>query len=268
VWFADVGVVLGLVLVAGWLAVFGWSLTRRRAGHPVRGGLLVGTGVAAVLFAAQSWVVDAVADPGRLAAADQPVLDWVLAHRSGAATAAMVAISDAGGTVGMALLAAVGAVAVWSRGHRGDAAVIVVAALGSAVLLTGFKNLYERARPPAVDQLAIESTYSLPSGHSLGSAVVIGVLAAVAIRHLHRPAARVAVGALAGCAVALIGVSRLYLGVHWTTDVLVGWLLGGAWLALCLGVGAPAALSRERSDTLRSVDRVLVGQVAGRRRRS
>ena len=80
-----------------------------------------------------------------------------------------------------------------------------------------------------------ETSSALPSGHSLGAVVVIGLVAAIAVLSVPGRARRAAIGAGAAVAVLLIGESRLYLGVHWPTDIACGYLLGGAWLALCVG---------------------------------
>jgi undecaprenyl-diphosphatase len=90
-----------------------------------------------------------------------------------------------------------------------------------------------------------ENNPALPSGHALGSIVVLGVLAAVVLLATHRTLLRVAAVAAAALGVLTIGVSRLYLGVHWLTDVVTGWFLGGAWLAVC--VTALCVLNRRRS---------------------
>jgi len=75
---------------------------------------------------------------------------------------------------------------------------------------------------------------SFPSRYVVGAAAVLGVLAVVAVRCLHRRVPRVAVSVAALGATVSIGVSRLYLGVHWVGDVLGGWLIGGLWLTVCV----------------------------------
>jgi undecaprenyl-diphosphatase len=133
----------------------------------------------------------------------------------------------------MAVTAAM-AVALLLRSRRHvEAVTVAVAALGAGALVVGFKHLYGRARPPVTDQLVVQTNASLPSGHALGSMVVLGVLAVVGVLHIQRPAIRAGVVGLAVVLIAAIGLSRIYLGVHWITDVLTGWLLGGAWLAVC-----------------------------------
>ena len=115
--------------------------------------------------------------------------------------------------------------------------------------------------PPLVDQITAQSTFALPSGHALGSIVVIGVLTAAAVLVARRSRRRAVVCAGAG-GIVLIGVSRLYLGVHRLTDVLTGWLLGGAWLAVCIGAlvllgrrdGVSAAQPAEQAQGPTGVD--------------
>jgi undecaprenyl-diphosphatase len=240
VWFADVGLGLAWILLAGWLLVAGLAATvgrtamstvvPRSAGVP----LLVGTGATIVLFAAQAGLVDTVEDGAGSGLLDQWVLAWFVSHRAPAITTVMTAVSAAGGTAVMAALALIGAGLLWRIRRRAEAATVIGAAVGAGLLVTGFKHLYDRARPPAIDRLTVETNYALPSGHALGSMVVLGVLAAIAVLLSRRFAVQAGAVAFAIVGIVTIGVSRLYLGVHWGTDVLTGWLLGGAWLALCV----------------------------------
>lgn len=242
-WFADIGLAMALIILAGWSTVVGLATASAQWGRPALGALLtpparlpvlVGTGAAAVLFAAQAGVVDTVADLAGNGVLDQAVWAWFVAHRTPSLTVVMAAVSRYGGTAGMALLALIGAAVLWRYRRRAQAGVVVAATVGAALLVSAFKNLYGRVRPPLVDQLVVETNAALPSGHSLGSVVVLGVLAAVVVLLVRRTALRVGAVLAAAAGIAAIGVSRLYLGVHWATDVLTGWLLGGAWLALCV----------------------------------
>jgi membrane-associated phospholipid phosphatase len=104
----------------------------------------------------------------------------------------------------------------------------------------------------------IETNPALPSGHALGSIVVLGVLAAVVVLATRRTLLRVAAVAVAALGVLTIGVSRLYLGVHWLTDVVTGWFLGGAWLAVC--VTTLCVLSRRRSAGQVGAQQAAVGR--------
>ena len=94
--------------------------------------------------------------------------------------------------------------------------------------------------------MTIETNPALPSGHALGSIVVLGVLAAVVVLATRHTLLRVAAVATAALGVLTIGLSRLYLGVHWLTDVVTGWFLGGAWLAVC--VTTLCVLTRRRGS--------------------
>src|SRR3954452_14580878 len=234
---ADIEQWLGLGVVLVWLLAAGATAAGRfpRVGRLHR-ATLVGTAVAAGLFALQATVVDAVADPDGLSVADPPTLAWFVEHRTPAATVFFQAVALVGGSAGMAVLAALAAAVLLVRRRRRAALVVIVAAAVAELLNGGLKDLYQRLRPPAATRLGPETNYSLPSGHALVSIVVIGIIAAVVVVTARRQATRVAVLAAAAVAVAAIGVCRLYLGVHWLTDVLDGWLVGGTWLALCVTV--------------------------------
>jgi len=242
-WFADTGQGLSWALMAGWLLAVVLAVIGSRTGNSGLGRVLppavrlpvaIGSGVAAVLVVVQAGLVDTVADGGGAGLLDRSVLSWFVAHRGGVATTAMAAVSALGGTVGMAVLAVLAASLLWWFHRCAEAVVVVVATAGAGVLVTGFKNLYGRARPPEAYRLSVETNASLPSGHALGSIVVLGVLAAVVVILWRRTAVQVTAVATAVVGIVAVAVSRLYLGVHWVTDILTGWALGGAWLALCV----------------------------------
>ena len=118
--------------------------------------------------------------------------------------------------------------------HKVSAALFTSSVLGGFLLSTVLKISFRRARPELWPALATEETYSFPSGHATLATVFYGGLAAVAF-HLS-PNRAVRAGALAGAGVLVagIGTSRVYLGAHWTTDVLGGTLLGLSWETFCL----------------------------------
>lgn len=180
-------------------------------------------------------------------AVDEPVLGWMIDHRSETLTPTMRTISDLGGGLAMTLFAVAVSGALVVSGHRLPALFVAAAGLGGSLLSYTGKQLVGRARPPAADHLVMVSNPAFPSGHSLGSCAVVGAVAIVAVALLRRRAAKLAAAAAASLFVLAVGLSRLYLGVHWATDVLGGWLLGGLWLGICLV--AYRAFARRRIPT-------------------
>jgi undecaprenyl-diphosphatase len=96
------------------------------------------------------------------------------------------------------------------------------------------KYIVHRPRPYFDNPLLILTTYSFPSGHALASTVLYGLLAAFAVQASKTWRQRVVAVSIALCLIALVCFSRVYLGVHYLTDVLAGVLEGVLWLALCL----------------------------------
>jgi membrane-associated phospholipid phosphatase len=220
------------------------SVGRDRPGVP----RTVGTGlaVAAVLLVAQGAVARAAPVRPDGADVDHRVLDWMVAHREPVVTGAGVLLARLGGTAAMTLLTVVAVLALVRLGRRPAALVVAVTALGGGLLVVGFKAVYRRPRPPRADQVIHYSEYALPSGHALGSAVVLGIVAAASYPLLRGAAARRWLVAGAAAGTLAVGVSRVYLAAHWLTDVLTGWLLGGAWLSL--GVTALALCAAARRE--------------------
>lgn len=117
--------------------------------------------------------------------------------------------------------------------HRRLALVVLIASLGSLGVNTALKNSFERERPSLVPHGAQVYTASFPSGHSMVAASTYLTLALLLGRAERRRRLK-AYWLLAALVVtALVGVSRVYLGVHWPTDVLAGWTAGAGWAMLC-----------------------------------
>jgi cation-transporting ATPase E len=156
---------------------------------------------------------------------------WLHVHSSSELVTVFKVITWAGNSV--VLLLVVGAVAaiLARRGRTQDAAVLVLALVGAGVLNSLLKLLFQRPRP----ELAFVhlETYSFPSGHAAVATATFATLAFV-IGQRARPRQALAVGAAAVALILLVGFSRLYLGVHYLSDVLAGTSFGLAWASLCL----------------------------------
>ena len=154
---------------------------------------------------------------------DGNVQAWLLAHHDSWLETAFLWITRVGGIWGMRVLAFLGAVYLWFHGHRRVAAGVLVVPAVAVLLFDTAKRIYARPRPPALGG-SVDSSFSFPSGHATASAAVCCTLAYVLWREglMNRWAALV----LAVFVPLLVGVSRLYLNVHWATDVLGGWSVG------------------------------------------
>jgi undecaprenyl-diphosphatase len=108
----------------------------------------------------------------------------------------------------------------------------VLAIAGGALISTALKSGFARARPDLVPHGDVVTSMSFPSGHAMSSAVVYLTLAALLVRVQTTHRRKVYLMAVAIVLTLLIGVSRVYLGVHWPSDVLAGWCLGSAWALL------------------------------------
>jgi undecaprenyl-diphosphatase len=133
-------------------------------------------------------------------------------------------------------------------GKHGAALWVLVSVGGGAVLSNLLKLAIERPRPDLVARLVEVNTTSFPSGHATLAAVTYLTLGALLSRVEARRRAKIYVLTVAVVLTFLIGVSRIYLGVHWPTDVLAGWCVGAAWAMLCWRV----ALALQRSGTIES----------------
>lgn len=195
--------------------------------------------VAAALFC---WLA-AVVVHGGLAGFDETVRTNVHGLTAPWLTASVEALTWLGAWVVLALFSGVAAVALNRAGRRREMKFFLVIMAGAVVLENALKFSIQRPRPPPFFGTD-PTTYSFPSGHALFSLCFYGALAVV----LNRTAHRVIAWPAAVVIVAAIGGTRIYLGVHYPTDVIAGFLVAIAWLCTVLAAEAylaPAGLRRE-----------------------
>jgi undecaprenyl-diphosphatase len=133
--------------------------------------------------------------------------------------------------LGLAVFAVCGFLAL--QGLQRYALFVLVSSLGGWFLNAALKAVFSRPRPDIVPHLREVMTLSFPSGHALTSAAVYLTLGVLLMRVARRPLARFYCLGVAMLATVLVGSSRVYLGVHYPTDVLAGWLIGLSWALLC-----------------------------------
>ncbi len=174
---------------------------------------------------------EAVVGRDGITVVDQPVLDAAVALRSPGLDSAVTAFTDVGGPVGMPILALLAvAVITWRRRRWTPLVLMVVAAAGSLAMTIVGKGFVDRARPPA--SLAVpplETSASFPSGHTLNATVLTTVVVYLVLIETTAAWQRVVAVTVGALFVLSMGLSRVFLGHHWLTDVLAGWLIGLAW---------------------------------------
>jgi membrane-associated phospholipid phosphatase len=202
--------------------------------------------MAALLIAAAAFGVIAqqVATTAPILARDVQVSVWLHTHGSPVLTAFLLVITQMHSVLGVFTLSLIAAFFVWRNGDRLWVLSLALVVPGGMLINSALKILFDRARPTWDDPLLTLTTGSFPSGHATGSTLFYGFLACYLVWRMKSDSARALV--ILGCVamVVLVGFSRVYLGVHYLSDVLAGMSLGTAWLALCMI--AVRALARHR----------------------
>ncbi len=127
-----------------------------------------------------------------------------------------------------------------------------VASVSGQLVSHLLKEAFGRPRPDLIPHEVAVFTHSFPSGHAMMSAVVYLTLASLAARLMHRRQLKLYVLSVAIVFTILIGASRVYLGVHWPSDVLPGWMIGASWALACWLVAAKLGLGRNGSEMPRT----------------
>ena len=243
-------------------------VTTTAPGTPGRRSMWIGALLAVALAGLIAWVVG---HHGRPLSWDLALHAAALQHRSPALTNAAIVVTTTGEVPAYVVAALGGLLALRPRRWWGGA-LAGVALLGAGQLLRlGLAIGIGRARPPSSEWAWPASGFALPSGHTTTASLAAGLLCLGLARGLR--GVRRAVGVtLAACWAAAVGVTRVYLGVHWPTDVLAGWLLGGLLTVLAsqlllsrpLGraaVGAEGPAPQHQGGRLEDGDVALADQV-------
>lgn len=197
--------------------------------------------LAAAAIWASSALLDAVLDNATLAHLDVLIDGWVHARTAPTGVVVSRIISDVGSPGMMALIGVIGGVSLAVRRRPTLLATWIAVFGGGWILERLLKIVVHRTRPAFTPTRASEFTMSFPSGHSMMGVMGIGML--VYVLMVPRPPARPWRGVLIGLAASFVlsvGISRVYLGAHYPSDVLGGYAFGIAWLAVCIGVSGIA----------------------------
>ena len=194
-------------------------------------GLIIGC---ASLFAE---IAENLGDGRKLGELDLLFSDTIRSTISLGALRVFAVLTHFGDTLTLTSLCVLGTLLLLRQRQRALCLGWVLAFVGNAVLNRTLKSIFERTRPVHDNALAFADGWSFPSGHASGSVVAYGMLAYVLVRLL--PArfawAHLPVVALAAALAFTVGSSRVFLQVHFASDVLAGFASGSAWLAVCIG---------------------------------
>jgi undecaprenyl-diphosphatase len=178
---------------------------------------------------------------------DDGIVAWFEEHRSRQLARLMVNITALGSAPVLVLFIFLGVGLFLCFRRYGNAALLVVAAAGAAGLTALVKFYVDRARPPHPYPLALpEMSHSFPSGHSTASAATYLTLALIVAEVVPIRRVRVYLITTAFVLTFLIGISRVYLALHYPSDVMAGWGLGLAWALICHRIQTEWVLRRER----------------------
>lgn len=176
---------------------------------------------------------------------DHAVLDWMHDHRTPVGHAIARAMSALGALWTIAALGLIGAIALMRRRQRLLLEGWVIALIGGEVLNTFLKHLVQRPRP-LYSTILTSHSWSFPSGHAMESLIAYGMVAyALFVLVAHSRPQRVGITVGAALLTLFIGWSRVYLGVHYVSDVIGGYAAGLIWLAACI---SGVAVARRRAE--------------------
>jgi len=173
---------------------------------------------------------------GDVGAMDSAILLAVARMRTPWLTIAAVDVTALGSITLVVLFSAFTLLVLLVLRDRMGALQLLAASVGAGILTIVTKDIIERTRPTEAQQLISVSGFSYPSGHSVSTSALYLTIAIIAGRYADRAGARAAVVLVAAVVILAVGASRVYLGVHYATDVVSGISLGAAWALMLAGL--------------------------------
>lgn len=196
----------------------------------------VGASIALLLTWAAEEIYDSIKAADGLSSLDEPALQLAISLRTPQNVAAAQFVTNMGGAIGLTIITVVIVVIMTVRWRsRTPLLLLSIGTAGSLLMTAVGKELVGRARPPMADAVPpYETSPAFPSGHALNNTVVACLVAYLLLLHLTSLIWRIVSVALAVVWFVTIGLTRVFLGYHWLTDVMAGWLLGLAWTAIVI----------------------------------
>ena len=209
--------------------------------------LVVGAIIAIVATVAFASLAEHVL-AGGTQAFDVAILEWLHGHQSKTLTAVMVEMTYLGTGTVVLVVVGVAALFLWHTEHKHSARLLLAATIGNILLNGALKLVYHRPRPSVFAWQTTAVSSSFPSGHAMSATVVYGTVAYLLMRLQKHYWAKMLTLAGAILLILLICLTRLYLGVHYPSDVLGGIIVGLAWASFCMAtLEASLVLARRRA---------------------
>jgi len=171
---------------------------------------------------------------GETQAFDEAILYLLREHRIAWVERSLLEITALGTGLVVSFIVGISAMFLWLSNHRYSASLLLLTSVGGILLNNVLKLTFSRPRPRIIEWPVEVATSSFPSGHSMSAATVYVTVAYLAARLMSNSAARIVTMLAAIAVILLIGASRVYLGVHYPSDVLGGYVIGIAWVAFCM----------------------------------
>ena len=192
-------------------------------------GLLLSIGLLWAFFA----IAEDVPEKGRMDQFDLSVVTWLQTHGSERGETLFSAISFIGSS-GLAVVVVVVGIVFLKRRDWRRLILLGATTAGAVALNYALKDIYQRSRPTFASEFVPGASWSFPSGHAMDSLVSFGILAYLLLEFVPDRATRRWIVGAAIALILLIGFSRIYLGVHFPSDVLGGFIAGSVWLQVCI----------------------------------
>lgn len=257
-----------LIQATGLLRWFGARFPRlsRFLGGRLIPGTATGLGLTiglAAAFAALVYVIELMAEVlfgTKVVAIDRRILNLIATMRTPTLDEVMYAASYLGNARTVVILLAAALIMTLLARRWLDTVLLILAPVAAELFMAILKLLVHRPRPPLEDARIVDSGFSFPSGHATLAATFYGVVAFLLIVRARPEWLKALIGVGAAIIVFAVGVSRVYLGAHYSTDVMAGWALGIFWLVVVVLVDH---ITQQPTERLRPVNPVRPPRRAG-----